>query len=276
MSPSDPLLTDTHCHLSLEELAPARDELIARARSTGVHRMVVPGIDLDTSRAAVKLAEREPGIFAAVGIHPHDAEQWSSEARAEIRQLAGSQAVVAIGEIGLDYFRDYAPRDRQRQALRGQLELAGELGKPVILHNREATQDLLDLLIEWAAGLSPDRKLHAGVLHAFSGGTQDAEAAIHSGFYIGVAGPVTFPNAAPLRDTLKALPTERMLIETDTPYLAPQPRRGQRNEPAYLPYIAAGLAQTLGVDTTTAAAATSRNAAELFGLDDGNQDPYLH
>lgn len=266
-------LTDTHCHLTVGELAAQSDELLSRARGAGVGRILVPGIDLATSRAAVELSRRQPDVAAAVGLHPHNAESWSAVTRSELRELAQDPAVVAIGEIGLDFYRDLAPRAAQRAALAGQLELAAELGKPVILHNRQATGELIETLIEWAAGLSTDRKSRAGVLHAFSGSPQDAEAAIQAGFYLGVAGPVTYPNAEPLRQTLQQLTIERLLLETDTPYLAPQAHRGERNEPAFLPLIAERLADLLDLDAAATARLTSRNATDLFGLPNGNQNP---
>lgn len=276
MSEPRPGLTDTHCHLTLPQFNSEVDQLLERALAAGVERVVVPGIDLDTSRAAVQLAERLPSVYAAVGLHPHSASDWSAELGSELEQLSRSPKVVAIGEIGLDFYRELAPRSLQRQALGGQLELAKQLGKPVIVHNREATQELLEVLIEWAGGLDTDRKRRAGVLHAFSGDQQEAELAIESGFYLGVAGPVTYPNADDLRDTLRLLPLARLLIETDSPYLAPQPRRGKRNEPAYLPFIAEGLATLQGAELAATADATSENAAELFDLKHGNQDPQLH
>lgn len=265
-------LIDTHCHLTLGELATQRDEMLKRAREAGVGAIVVPGINLETSRAAVEFSQAQPDVAAAVGLHPHNAESWSRSTQSELRELAQDPSVVAIGEIGLDFYRDLAPRPAQRAALAGQLELAAELGKPVIVHNRQATEGLMGILIEWAAGLSAERKPRAGVLHAFSGSPQDAEAAIQAGFYLGVAGPVTYPNAESLRQTLRRLPNERLLLETDTPYLAPQTHRGERNEPAFLPFIAERLAELLDLDAAATAHLTSRNAIDLFGLPNGNQN----
>ncbi len=276
MTAPDLGLTDTHCHLTDESFESELDLLFSRARQAGVHRIVIPGTDLQSSRAAVSLAERLPGLHAAIGVHPHDAQEWSNSTLSELRTLAQSPAVVAIGEIGLDYYRELSPRGAQRTALTGQLALARELELPVIIHNRQATEDLMQLLIEWAASLPAQVKARAGVLHAFSGDPSDAEAAIAAGFYIGVAGPVTFPKAEKLRDTLRALPVDRLLLETDAPYLAPQPRRGQRNEPSYLRFVADGLAAVLNSNTATIAELTSGNARSLFRLADGNQDTYLH
>lgn len=270
MTAADLQLTDTHCHLTDESFESELDAIFGRAHQAGVHRIVIPGTNLQSSQAAVRLAERLPGLHAAIGVHPHEAQEWSNRTLTELRTLARSPAVVAIGEIGLDYYRELSPRDAQRTAFITQLALARELELPIIVHNREATEDLMQLLIEWAASLPAQVKARAGVLHAFSGDPGDAEAAIAAGFYIGVAGPVTFPKAEKLRDTLRALPVERLVLETDAPYLAPQPRRGQRNEPSYLRFVADGLAAVLGSDAATIAELTSGNAQSLFGLTDGN------
>jgi TatD DNase family protein len=269
-------LADTHCHLSLEQFAEELDDILTRARAAGVDRVLVPGIDIESSRGAVELALKHADVHAAIGIHPHQAAQWNAETEQSLRELAGSQAVVAIGEIGLDFYRDYTPHDVQHRALQGQLALAAELGLPVVVHNREATQALLELLIEWAAGLDRALQGRVGVLHAFSGDAEDAAEAISAGFYIGVAGPVTFPSADPLRSALAELPTQSLVIETDAPYLSPQARRGRRNEPAYLPFVAQGLADAMGSAVSQVAEFTSANASRLFGWSHGSQDAYIH
>lgn len=266
-------LADTHCHLSLEQFADEIGEVLQRAKAAEVDRILAPGIDLATSRKAVELAEANPGVYAAVGIHPHNAGQWSATTEHELRQLAGSSSVVAIGEIGLDFYRNHASPEIQQTALEGQLALAQDLDLPIIVHNREATQALLEVLIEWAAGL--DRE-EVGVLHAFSAQAGDAAQAISAGFFVGVAGPVTYPSADALRAALGELPTQRLLIETDAPYLSPQPRRGKRNEPSYLPFVAQGLAAALGAEVEHVADFTSANAGRLFGWGHGSQNPHIH
>lgn len=270
-----PRLTDSHCHLILPEFSADLERTLERARVAGIGTLIVPGIDLPTSRKAVTLAESSPGLFAAIGIHPHQSEAWSQTAGAELRELARSPAVKAIGEIGLDYYRDRAPRPAQRAALEAQLELADELGLPVIVHNRAAIEELLPVLIEWSGGLDPRLRSRAGVLHAFSGESEHAQTAIGSGFYIGVAGPLTYPNAHPLRELVQRVPLDRLLLETDSPYLPPQSHRGQRNEPAHLPEIATALAKLHSAEIEKVTQLTSQNAAVLFDLSNGSHHPHL-
>ncbi|MGH2621186.1 MAG: TatD family hydrolase [Anaerolineales bacterium] len=270
-----PRLTDTHCHLMLPEFSADLDRTLERAQVAGIRTLIVPGVDLSTSREAVTLAESHPGMFAAVGIHPHQSESWSQSVGSELRELARSPAVKAIGEIGLDYYRDRAPRPAQRSALEAQLELADELGLPVIVHNRAAIEELLAVLIEWSGGLEPRLRSRAGVLHAFSGEPEHAQTAIGSGFYIGVAGPLTYPNASPLRELLQRVSLERLLLETDSPYLPPQSHRGQRNEPAHLPEIATALAKLHAAEFEKVAQLTSQNASVLFDLSNGSHHTHL-
>jgi TatD DNase family protein len=268
-------LFDTHCHLMLPEFEADLADTLARARAAGVGSLLLPGIDLATSRAAVRLSEGHPGLYAAVGIHPHLAESWSEPAAAELRELARSPAVRAIGEIGLDYHRGRATQASQEAALRGQLALAKQLGLPIVVHHRDSIGELLPTLIEWSSDLDSEHRTRAGVLHAFSGGPEHARAAVDAGFFIGVAGPVTYPNAHPLRDLVRGLDRERLLLETDSPYLPPQSQRGRRNEPAHLSEIAAALAELQGSPLALVARSTSRNARTLFGLSNGSRDPDL-
>lgn len=269
-------LTDTHCHLTLPEFDSDRQAAIARAHAGGIRWMVVPGIDLSTSRAAVGLADRETGLRAAVGIHPHHASEWSTEAARELAELADSPVVSAIGEIGLDYYRGYSPRADQLTAFLGQLELASELGLPVVVHNREATQDVLGHLIEWAARLPEELGGRAGVLHAFSADSDTARQAITAGFFLGVGGPITYRNAHARREITAGLPLDRLVIETDSPYMTPHPHRGERNEPARLGLIAERLAEVHSVTLDELAGVTTRNATWLFGWTDGSPDDQLH
>jgi len=270
-----PTLTDTHCHLMLPEFSADLEGTLERAQAAGVGTLIVPGVDLSTSREAVTLAEGRPGLFAAVGIHPHQSDSWSQSIAVELRDLARSPRVKAIGEIGLDYFRERAPRPAQRAAFVAQLELAEELGLPVIVHNRAAIEELLTVLIEWSGGLDPRLRSRAGVLHAFSGEPEHVQTAIGSGFFIGVAGPLTYPNARPLRELVQHVSLERLLLETDSPYLPPQSHRGKRNEPAHLPEIATALAKLHSAEIEMVSQLTSLNAARLFDLGNGSRDPYL-
>jgi TatD DNase family protein len=266
MSAPDAELADTHCHLMLEAFHDDREAVLQRARQAGVTRILLPGIDLVTSEQAVELAQTHPELYAAVGVHPHSASQWDARVAAQLRHLARHPKVVAIGEIGLDYYRDLAPRPQQRHALEAQLALAADLGLPVVIHNRQAMQDLLAALIEWAQSLeraAPGRP--PGVLHAYSGDQEAAQATAEAGFFFGLGGPLTFPNAHLRRTITKSLPLDRLVLETDAPYLAPQPHRGRRNEPAHVRLVAERLAQLLERPLPRLAKVTTDNASRLFG-----------
>lgn len=255
-------LIDSHCHLDFPEFDPDREAVLARARTAGVSRLVNPGADLRSSQRAVALAETYPEVYAAVGVHPHDASTLDDQTLARLRQLATHPKVVAIGEIGLDYYRDLSPRAQQRAAFHAQLELAAELRLPVIVHQREAADDVLTILRAWAGRLTS-----GGVLHAFSAShLAMAKEALAMGFYIGIGGPITFANAGKLRETVPKLPLERLLIETDAPYLTPHPYRGQRNEPAHLVWVARRLAELHGVPLGALAGQVSDNTRRLFRL----------
>ena len=269
------MLTDTHCHLDFSKFDADRDEVLARAWEAGLTRILIPGITLDYSRAAVKLADSHPKLFAAVGIHPNDVDQLHVDTLARLRELAKKPKVVAIGETGLDYYWDSAPHDHQQKVLQEQLALAAELRLPVILHSREkgdaphgaCAEDLIKILEEWVNRLRVEKNPLAdrpGVLHSFSGSRETAQRAIQLGFYMGVTGPVTFKNAVKRQEIIAALPLERLLIETDAPYLAPHSHRGQRNEPAFVHEIADKIAQLNSRSLEEVAAITSANAARLF------------
>ena len=265
-----PALADTHCHLCLADFEPDLSEVLERARQAGVERILVPGIDLDTSRRAVELAEDHQEIFAAVGVHPHHAGTYGPATRHSLRQLAESPRVVAIGEIGLDYFRDRSPRPVQRRVFEDQLELAAEVGRPVVVHNREATADVLERLLPWAAARD-----NPGVLHAFSSNPADAAAAAGVGLFLGVAGPITFPDAGDRRRVTGGLPRERVLLETDSPYLTPHPHRGRRNEPARVALIADALSEIWEIEPDETRRVAWKNAATLFHWDYGTDNRHL-
>ena len=254
------MLVDTHAHLHDAAFDADRAAVLARARAAGVAGFLTIGTDVATSEAAVALARAEPDVYAAVGIHPHDARTADAGALARIAALAGAPRVVAIGEIGLDYYRELSPRDAQRGALVAQLELAVRLGKPVLLHCREAHADLLDVCAE--AGLAAV----GGILHCFSGDLVVAHRGLDLGLLISIAGPVTYPSARRLAEVVRALPLDRLVVETDCPYLPPQPWRGQRNEPAYLPVTAARVAELQGLPLAQVVGATTANAARLLAL----------
>lgn len=259
--------TDTHCHLYFDAFDGDREQVVERARSAGLVRILSPGIDLETSRAAIRLAEKYSEVYTAVGIHPNSATEWNRDTLAELRSLASHSKVVAIGEIGLDYYRDRAPKDVQKQVFREQLALAAEIGLPVVLHNRQASDDILDILSGWQVQLLKagsqlvDR---LGVMHSFTADMETAKKALALGFRIGITGPVTFRNAGELQAVVKSLPIEHVLIETDAPFLAPHPLRGKRNEPAYVVKVAEKIAEFHELPLPTVANITTGNADRLF------------
>jgi len=261
------LLTDTHCHLNLNMFQEDLESILERAWACGLSRILIPGIDLETSRSAVAMADRHPSIYAAVGVHPGDASTWDEQTLPALRELAQHPKVVGIGEIGLDYYRDRSPRPLQREVFRAQLALAGELGLPVVVHNRESTDDLWVELSAWQAELSQNNAPLAqrpGVLHSFDGSLAFAQQVISKHFFIGISGPVTYKNAQERQSTVAGLPLDHLLIETDAPYLTPHPHRGKRNEPAYVALVAEKIAALHGVALEQVHQTTWDNAAKLF------------
>lgn len=257
------MLFDTHAHLHFPEFAEDLPAVLQRAREAGVRFMLTIGTDVADSRAAVALAEQHAEIFAAVGIHPHDAAQADEDALEELERLAkASPKVVAVGEIGLDYYRNLSPKETQLQVFRLQLDLARRLNKPVLVHCREAHTDTLEVL-GWegipAAG---------GIMHCFSGDADVARRCLDLGLLISVAGPVTYPNARKLPEVVALTPPDRLVVETDCPFLPPQPYRGKRNEPAYLAVTAARVAELKGQPMEKLGLAMTRNALALFGVAD--------
>ncbi len=267
-----PALVETHAHLDNRRFEGECDQIVGRAHAAGVETLITVGTDRASSEAAIRLAERYDGVYATVGVHPHAAEEVDDEVLALLRVLASHPKVVAIGEIGLDFYRDYAPRELQHTAFCTQLELASEVGKPIVVHIRDkadsyaAYDAVLSILYEWAAHLDLILRAAPGVLHCYSGDLDRAQRALELGFYLGVDGPITYPSANALRATIASLPLDRLLLETDCPFLAPQKVRGRRNEPAYLALIARGLARVHETTVHTVAEVTSRNARRLFGL----------
>jgi TatD DNase family protein len=247
-------VTDTHAHL--DACADPPQVLLERARAAGVERIVAVGSGLDSCRKTLAIARREPGVWAALGVHPHQAGDPDAERLEELRELLSDERAVAVGETGLDFYRDYAPRDRQRSLFDRQLALAAELGKTVVVHSRAAES-------ETAAALKP----FAGtvVLHCFSS-PELLEPALERGYYVSFAGNVTYPKADELREAARRVPPDRLLAETDSPYLSPQPRRGRPNEPANVVHTVAALAEARGEDVAELAAKLDANAAAAFRL----------
>lgn len=255
-----PDLFDTHAHLHFPEFADDLDAVLGRARAAGVRRMVTIGTDVATSRAAVALAAREPDVWAAVGIHPHEATSADDTALVEIERLASAARVVAIGETGLDFFRNLSPREAQARAFRAQLALARRVGKPVLVHCRDAHEETLSLLAAAGAGE------RGGIMHCFSGDLTIARRCLDLGLLISLAGPVTYPKPGALPEVARMIPSDRLVVETDCPYLPPQPYRGKRNEPAYIAITTARIAELRGEPLTDLAARMSENARALFRL----------
>ena len=253
-------LFDTHAHLHFPDFAPDLDDVLARARAAGVRRMVTIGTDGETSRAALAIAERDPDVWAAVGLHPHDAAGGDDALFTELERLAASPRVVALGEMGLDFFRDLSPRPAQESALRRQLGLARALRKPALIHCRNAHEETLAILAE--------ERVHevGGIMHCFSGDVAIARRCLDLGLLISLAGPVTYPSARALPDVARFVPVDRLVVETDCPFLPPQPYRGKRNEPAYLVVTAARVADLRKESLEALGPRMAENASRLFGI----------
>lgn len=258
------MLIDTHLHLDFGRYDNERAAVVARAVEAGVTQMITIGTSLESSQRAIALAERFDAVWAAVGVHPNDAHEWGEQTAEQLRIWAAHPKVVAIGEIGLDYYWKRVPHPVQQLAFEMQLALAAEVGLPVIIHDREAHEDVMTTLRHWVSTLSPEAP--RGVLHFFSGDLEMATEAISWGFYLGVDGPLTFKNARTMQKVVAALPLERLVVETDAPFLTPHPHRGQRNEPAYVRHVAEKVAELQGVSFEKVAHQTTTNAQSLFNL----------
>lgn len=268
------MFTDTHCHLDHSKFDADREAVIARALDSGLSRLLVPALHLQSAKDALELAESNVSVYAAVGFHPNDLAGFSESAFEEIKILARHPKVVAIGEIGIDYYweKENEKRAVQREILKRQLQFAQEINKPVVIHMREendawsgeASHDLMNILTEWHSRLHGELTKRPGVLHSFNGTLEMAEKAIALNFFIGVTGPVTYKKADEKRNIIKQLPITKLLIETDSPYLSPEPQRGKRNEPAFVRFIADKIAEIKSLRPEDVAAATSANAARLF------------
>lgn len=254
-----PRVFDSHCHIWWDQFDADRDEVIERARAAGVDRMVVVGTTPETSREALDLASRHDGIYGTAGLHPHDAELFSDETRAEIRALCERADCVAVGETGLDWFKEWAPRDDQLASFRWHLELGRELDKPVVIHSRDAHEDTARLVAEVPGA--------PGVMHCFVMGPDELPPYLDAGLYVSFSGIVTFKASEANREAARQCPEDRILVETDAPFLAPVPHRGKRNEPAFCADTLRLVADVRGVSVEHMAEVTSRNAARLFGLE---------
>ena len=255
------MLIDSHCHLDSEQFDADRDAVIERALAAGVERMVAIGTgegppDLE---AGLRLADQHAAFYATVGVHPHDASKASADVYRRLEELLGHAKVVAVGEIGLDYHYDFSPRETQREVFVEQMRLARDAGKPIVIHTREAWEDTLALLEQhWAPVGLP------AVMHCFSGGLAEARRSLALGCYLSFGGILTFPKATELREAARSAPADRILVETDAPYLAPVPNRGKRNEPAFVVETARKLAEIRGESFESIAATTTSNFERLF------------
>jgi len=255
---SAPLLVDSHCHLDYAPMADDVSGTVARARSSGVGTLLTIGTKLKDFARVRSIAEASDNVFCSVGVHPHEAANEAADSE-RLLELAAHPKVVGIGECGLDYYYDKSPRDRQQENFRAHIRAASQSGLPLIVHTRDADDDMAAMLTD-AAAAGPVK----GVLHCFTSSKALAEKAIELGFYISISGIVTFKNAEGLRDIVRGLPLDRLLVETDSPFLAPVPMRGKSCEPAYVVHTAAKVAELVGVDRDALAAATTRNFFTLF------------
>jgi TatD DNase family protein len=253
------MLVDTHAHLQWASFDKDREKVIRRAQKASVSNIVNIGYDLDGSVKGVELAEQHNGLYATVGIHPHNAIRLDQNVLNKLRELSRHPKVVAIGEIGLDYYRNLSPRENQKKTFEAQLSLAGELELPVVIHDREAHSDILEIISRFKGKVR-------GIMHCFSGDKEMAEQIIELGFLVSFAGNVTYPNAHKLRETARWIDLDSVLIETDSPWLPPQAMRGKRNEPCFLPFIAGEIAELKGIATEELAEATTMNAKEIYQL----------
>ncbi|MGR3766402.1 TatD family hydrolase [Rossellomorea sp. NS-SX7] len=254
------MLFDTHVHLNAEQYNEDLEEVLSRAKEAGVGRMVVVGFDRPTIERAMELVERYDFLYASVGWHPVDAIDMKEEDLAWIEELSSHPKVVALGEMGLDYHWDKSPKDVQKEVFRKQIHLAKKVKLPIIIHNREATQDIVDILREEGA------EEVGGIMHCFSGSPEIAQECVDMNFYISLGGPVTFKNAKKPKEVAQEIPMEKLLIETDCPYLAPHPNRGKRNEPAYVKLVAEQIAELKGISLEEVEKITTENANKLFNI----------
>jgi TatD DNase family protein len=249
------LLIDTHCHLNHDQFQDDYDEAILRAQEAGVHKIIVVGFDMPSSIQAIELSEKYQGLYASIGVHPHESKSYSSEDHNLLKQMLENPHVVALGEIGLDYHYDFSPQDAQKAAFIDQMHLACDASMPVIFHCRDAYREMLNMLKDVPI---------TGVMHCWAGNKEEAELALSRGFMLGFGGMITFKNAEWLRNIAKNAPIDRIVLETDAPYLAPTPYRGKRNEPLYVLNVAEKLAEIKKMPIELLTQETGSNARRLF------------
>ncbi|WP_163582990.1 TatD family hydrolase [Gracilibacillus saliphilus] len=257
------MLFDTHVHLNVSHFDEDREEVLQRAKEAGVENMVIVGFDHETIPKAMEIAEQHDHIYAAVGWHPVDAIDMTDKELAWLEELSSHPKVVALGEMGLDYHWDKSPKDVQQEVFRKQIQLAKKVNLPIIIHNREATEDIIQVLQEEKA------EEVGGIMHCYNDSVDYVDACLKMNFYISLGGPVTFKNATLPKEVAKYVPADRLLIETDCPFLAPHPNRGKRNEPAYVKLVAEKIAELREVSYEEISKQTTENAKRFFGLIDG-------
>jgi TatD DNase family protein len=260
------MLIDSHAHIDLATFDKDREQVFARARQGGVRAIINVGLDAESSRASLKLAKQYDDVFSTVGFHPHEADKMQDDDLKALAELAKDERVVAVGEIGLDFYRNLSARKSQTEAFEKQLELSIELGLPVVVHCRNAHREVFKILSAWVKSTLSVGRLRRGVIHCFSGDIEMAQQYLEIGFYISLAGSVTYPSAGELVQVAREIPLDRLLLETDAPFLAPQAYRGKRNEPAYVALIAEKVAQVRGVRREVVAEAAAKNTISLFKL----------
>ncbi|MBN2677674.1 MAG: TatD family hydrolase [Anaerolineaceae bacterium] len=261
------LLSDTHCHLDLDTFDEDRQGVLDRAWQADVQSILIPEVDVTSTSTAVNLSETDQRIHIAIGVHPNSANTWNNDTLSVLRRLSSNSRVCAIGEIGLDYYRDRSSPELQQDILLQQLALAAEVDNPVIIHCRNAFPALFAVLTEWLASLPASARHlreNPGVLHSFGGDAQQAISAVSAGFFLGINGSITFKNAVTLRSVVQAVGIDHLLLETDAPYITPAPHRGKRNEPSFVVYTNAMLAQMLNISPEHCARITYNNACKLF------------
>jgi len=249
---------DTHAHYDDRRFNDDRDELLGSMQGAGVSLILNSASSLRSAKFGLRLADKYPFVYASIGVHPHDSKSMTDETVSELERLLSHPKAMAVGEIGLDFHHDFSPRDVQRKRFREQMELARRVNKPVIIHERESLRDTMDTIRDY-------RDL-SGVFHCFSGSWETAKAILDMGWYLSFTGVITFHNARKSLEVLEKMPADRIMLETDCPYLAPDPMRGRRNSSLYLPYIAEKVAQVRGITTEEAAALTKENGMRFFGI----------
>ncbi|MBI2287749.1 MAG: TatD family hydrolase [Chloroflexi bacterium] len=265
------IIVDTHAHLDMDAFAKDRPEAIARALKAGVAMMITVGTSLESSKKAIELAEKYPEILATVGIHPHDVAGVDKTYIARLAEIASHPRVVAIGEVGLDFYRNYSPHEAQLQALKWQLDLAAKLQLPVIIHCRQAEKDMLKLLHDWVSSRKSPQEESPGVIHCFSGNSDTAHQYLDMGFYLSLGAYIGYTASQSWHHVIREIPADRLLVETDCPFLPPPSYRGQRNEPSYIPLTVETLARIRDESPEMVARETTQNAQRLFRFGENNK-----